>query len=247
MTKQSGLGARFYVDGTNLSGDVGSLTRMNNGLAVWEVPGVDREAQERQHLLRTGGCEFSAFMNRAVGAAHPTLKTRPTADRIASYLHRATLGASAFGLVCKQLNYDPTRTKEGALTWSVTAESNNYGLEWGKTLTAGSKTDTAATNGTAIDTAASANFGLQAYLHVSSFTGTNVVVKIQDSADNNTFADVPGAAFTTIVSGPQAQRLATSRTETVDRYVRAVTTTAGGFTSLVFSVIMVKNSHTVVF
>ncbi len=248
MSKATGLGARFFVDGVNLSGDIGSLQRMNNSLATTEQQGIDKEAFERLHALRTGGCEFSAWMNKATGAAHPTLKTRPTTDRIASYFHRAALGTPAFGLVCKQLNYDPNRTSEGALSWSVTAESNGYGLEWGKSLTAGARTDTTATNGTAIDTTASLSFGAQAYLHVQSFSGTDVTVKIQDSADNNTFADVTAMAFTQITGGaPLAQRLETGRTATIRRYVRAVTVTSAGFTSLSFAVVLIKNSHTVVF
>jgi hypothetical protein len=242
MTKQSGLGAAFYIDGVDLSGDIGSLSRINSARGVLPVTGINASAFERVHAHRDGGMEFSAWMNDAAGAAHPTLKTRPTVDRIATYCHRETLGASAAACVCKQINYDPSRPQDGSLTWSVAVESNAYGLEWGNLLTAGKRTDTGAANGTAIDTVASVSHGLQAYLHVFAFTGTDATIKIQDSADNNTFADVPAAAFTAVTAAPDWERVQTGRTEQVDRYVRVVTTTSGGFSSLQFAVIVVKNT-----
>ena len=37
-----------------------------------------------------------------------------------------------------------------------------------------------------------ASFGVQAYLQVFSFTGTDVTITIQDSADNSSFANITG-------------------------------------------------------
>ena len=53
-------------------------------------------------------------------------------------------------MVAKQLNYDGTRANDGAFTFAVSAQANGYGLEWGKQLTAGTRTDTGATNGTGV-------------------------------------------------------------------------------------------------
>jgi hypothetical protein len=143
--------------------------------------------------------------------------------------------------VGKQVNYDPTRGDDGMLTFGVSTQSNGFGIEWGQQLTAGLRTDTAATNGTGIDTTASASFGGQAYLHVTAFTGTDVTIKIQDSADNVSFADVTNFAFTQVTSAPFSQRIALTNTDTIRRYVRAVTATTGGFTSVTFSVNVIKN------
>lgn len=85
-------------------------------------------------------------------------------------------------------------------------------------------------------------FGFQAFLHVSAFTGTDVTVKLQDSADNVTFADVASGAFTQITSGtPAGQRIAVGGTATLRRYVRATTVTTGGFTSVTFVVQVTQN------
>ena len=91
------------------------------------------------------------------------------------------------------------------------------------------------------DTAASASFGAQAYLQVTAFTGTDVTIKIQDSADNVTFADVTSLAFAQTTAAHTAQRISISNTATVRRYVTATLTTAGGFTALSAAVVIVKN------
>ncbi|MDX3643099.1 hypothetical protein P1P70_27595, partial [Streptomyces sp. MB09-02B] len=81
--------------------------------------------------------------------------------------------------------------------------------------------------------------GAQAYLQVFSFAGTDVTVKLQHSHDNggdDAFADITGGTFTQITAGPTAQRIAVAAGTEIKRYVRAVTVTTGGFTSLVFAV-----------
>lgn len=88
------------------------------------------------------------------------------------------------------------------------------------------------------------SFGAQAYLQAISLAGTDVTVTIQHSADNSTWSTL--MSFTEIVAGnanlpPAAQRIAISNTSTVDRYVRAVTTTSGGFTSFEFIAAIVIN------
>ena len=80
--------------------------------------------------------------------------------------------------------------------------------------------------------------GAQAYLQVFSFAGTDATVKLQHSYDNgvaDSFADITGGGFTQITAGPTYQRIAIAAGTEIKRYVRAVTTTAGGFTSLVFA------------
>ena len=76
---------------------------------------------------------------------------------------------------------------------------------------------------------------------MSSVVGTSCTVTIEDSADNLTFGAVTGLAFTAVTPGaaPTFQRLATSNTATIKRYVRAVT--SGTFTSAVFQVTIVRN------
>lgn len=247
MAKTSGLGDNFYIGGYDLSGDVGSLGTIGGGNKPLVVTGINKSAFERIGGQREGTMAFSAFFNTALGHAHPVLAALPTADTIATYCQGTLLGNPCASINAKQIDYDGNRTQAGDFTFAVTLQSNGYGLEWGRQLTAGLRTDTAATNGTAIDTTASASFGAQAYLQVNAFAGTDVTVKIQDSADNSSFADVTGLTFTQITAAPGVQRLATASGATIRQYVRAVTVTSAGFTSLTFAVQLTKNEVAVTF
>ena len=242
MGKRSGMGSKFYVGGYDISNDVNSLSRINSSRSVIEDTGIDVEAFERLHTHRDGGIEFATTLNKATGREFDVLKTVPSVDRHLMYVTRQALGAPAAACVCKQLSYDGNRGTDGSMTWSVAAESNGYGLEWGELLTAGKRTDTAATNGTGVDFAASTAFGLQAYLQLFSFTGTSVTVKLQESSDNgvgDAWADVTGGGFTVVTVAPAVQRIQTARTQTVERYLRVVTT--GTFSDASFAVSVVKN------
>ncbi|MGW7786051.1 hypothetical protein [Streptomyces tricolor] len=243
MAKTGGLGDNLYIAGYNASGDIQQLGSIGGGPALLNMTGIDKSAYERQGGLRSGQIEFTAFHNHVAAGTgtHEILAALPRTDVILTYCRGTTLGDPAASLVAKQVNYDGTRGDDGMLTFAVSAQSNGYGIEWGRQLTAGLRTDTAATNGTSIDTAASASFGGQAYLHVTAFTGTDVTIKIQDSADNSSFADVTSFAFTQVTAAPTSERIALSNTATIRRYVRAITTTTGGFTSVTFSVNLIKN------
>jgi hypothetical protein len=243
VPKQSGLGQRFYVGGFDLSGDTGSASRIGGGQSPIELTGIDKFAYERVGGLRTGSIEWSSWFNPT--NAHLALSALPFADVALTWLTSTTLGDPAASCTVKQIDYAPTRGQDGSMAIAVVGMSNGFGLEWGQSLTAGLRTDTTATNGTGVDTLASASFGGQAYLQVTAFTGTSVVIKIQDSADNATFADVTSFAFTTVATAPTSERLALTATATLRRYLRVITT--GTFSSVSFVVNVVKNQTAVVF
>jgi hypothetical protein len=238
MAKQSGLGDRFFVNGVDVSGDIGSLSSIHGGPAPGEVTDITQSAISRLGLLRDGGIDFSSWFNPSVGRAFKTFSALPSGDVHCMYLRGTAIGGAAAGLIARQINYDPNREQSGMLTFSASMQGDGFGLEWGEQLTAGIRTDTVATNGTGYDGLASSAFGAQAYLQVFAMTGTSVTVKIQDSADNATFADVTGLTFTAATL-PTAQRLQTLNTATIRRYTRAVTT--GTFSNAQFAVMLVRN------
>lgn len=248
MSAEWGGGDECIVGGYAIGADAAALDRISGGPSPLEIPGITLSAQRRIGGRRDGGIEASFWHNVAALQQHEALKSLPTADRVVSYLRGQALGNPAASVVAKQINYDWERGDDGSLAGKVQALANAYGLEWGRLLTAGVRTDTGATNGASIDTAASLSFGAQAYLHVGAFTGTDVTVKIQDSANDSTFADVTGLAFAQVTGGaPLAERVATASGATVRRYLRAVTVTTGGFSSAALTVIVVKNETAVVF
>src|SRR6267154_672265 len=212
MAKQTGLGDAFFISGYDLSGDVNALGRV------------------------------SEYRGDVVTGEHAVLSALPRTDVITSYYITPVLGGAAANLNGKQIDYAPTRATDGMLTNAISVQANTYGLEWGQQLTAGKRTDVAATLGTSVNNTAASSFGFQAYLHVFSFTGTDATVKIQDSADNVTFADLASGAFTQVTTNtPQAQRIAVGGTATVRQYVRVSTVTTGGFSSLIFAVSFTRN------
>ena len=242
MAKSTGLGDDLLVGGYHIGGDIRDVAA-NGGPGLLDVTDITQSAHSRLGGLRDGKMALTAYHDPAAGQSHAVFSKIPTTDVIMTYLRGQAIGNPAACLNAKQVGYDPTRANTGELTFKVEGQGNAYGLEWGLQLTAGVRTDTAATNGTSYDTTASAAFGGQAYLQAVSFTGTDVTVTIQDSADNSSFANVTGLSFTQITGGtPSAQRISVSNSSTIRRYVRAVTTTSGGFSSLVFQVTLVKNA-----
>jgi hypothetical protein len=246
VAKTGGLGDHFSLAGVDLSGDIGSLSRVGGGLTgTQDVTGIDKSAYERVGLHRDGAIEWGGFFNPS--GAHPVLSLLPTTDAIGTYHRGATIGNAAASLVGKQVNYDWTRGADGALTTATQVVANGYGLEWGQQLTAWQRTDTAATNGASLDGAAATVQGAQAWLHVYAFTGTDVTISIEDSANDSLFAAVTGLSFTAVTAAPFSQRLATAAGATLRRYVRAVTATSGGVTSVTFAVQITRNSVATVF
>lgn len=251
MAKQSGLGDQLYIDGVNVSGDIGSISKINGGPKALDYTGIDKLGFERLGGERDGGLGFSAWFNPGLTPAeHVTLKTLPTADRVVSYFRGSTLGGACASCVAKQINYDGKRPADGSFSFEVEALANAFGLEWGYQLTPGIRADTTATNGTGVDMTYDAvvswAFGWQAYLQVFSFTGTSVTIQLQDSADNVSFANLGSGGAFTAVTAVGAQRLqAPGATDTVRRYARVIT--SGTFSQCSFAVQFVRNISAVAF
>jgi hypothetical protein len=244
VAKTGGLGDNFYIAGYDASGDINSLSNIGGGPAVLDFTDITQSAMARQGGIRDGRMAFSAYFNPTAAKTHDKLAALPTADVILSYCRSTVLGAPTAAMVAKQIDYNGTRGNDGSFPFAVSAQANAYGLEWGIQGTAGTRTDTTATNGTALDNAASTAFGLQAYLQVFAVTGTSVTVKLQDSPDNSVWTDVVGGAFaaaTTVAS----QRIATASGLTVARYLRVVTT--GTFSNAQFAVAICRNPVATVF
>lgn len=244
MSKQSGLGDNFYIAGYNVSGDTNSLSRISGGPAALDVTPIDKSGFERLGGKRDGGFTFTSIFNDATGQQHEALKTLPTTARIGTYFRGTAIGNPAASCRALQIMYDGNRDPEGLLIFTADLQADQFGLEWGEQLTAGVRTDTAATNGTSFDGTASSALGAQAYLQVFSVTGTSVTVTLEDSADNSSFAAITGGAFAAVLAGARSdQRIAMSGT--IRRYVRAVT--SGTFNPASFAVQFVRNATAVVF
>lgn len=241
MAKQTGLGDDFFWAGYHIGNNTASLDNIHGGPAPLEVADITQSAHARLGGLRDGGMQVTVFMDPAAGQEHAAFSPLPTADEIATYCRGQAIGSPAACCVARQLNYDPTRASDGMLTFKVEGQGDGYGLEWGEQLTAGLRTDAAATNGATQNDLAATAFGAQAYLQASAFTGTDATVTIQHSTTGTgswstlmSFAQITG-------STPLTQRISIANNSAVDQYVRAITTTVGGFSNLAFQVTFVRN------
>ena len=249
MAKASGLGMQCYVDGFKISNDVGSLQRIGGGPALLPLTGIDKLAYERTGGKRDGEIAFTAWHNTAANQEHAVLSTLPLIDRQVLVEMATPIGSDAAAIIAKQVNYDFTRGNDGSLTEVVSTVGNSFGLEWGNLVTADARNDTVATTpATGADLnaygGASTSFGWQAYLVVSAFSGTSVTCTLRDSADNSSFANLTGGAFTA-ATAVGTQRLVGGASATVRRYVQVAT--SGTFSSATFTVMFVRNVSAVVF
>lgn len=246
MAKKSGLGAQFWVDGFDLSNDTGSINSLGSPRGVLDLTGLNKEAYERILSTKDGNIDWTSFFNpTAVVQQHAALKTLPLTDRLISFAQDDAIGAAVGSLLAKQMNYDPTRNQDGSFTIGINAQANGFGLEWGELLTAGARTDSGAANGAALEspTGAATAFGLQAYCHLIAFTGTSVTIALQGD-DNVGFASptaVTGGSFGALTVPRTGYRLATSNVQSIERYLRVVTT--GTFSNAVFVVHVTRNLH----
>jgi len=249
MAKQSGLGDQLFIGGYDIGADTASIGTISTPRATLPSTGITSFANERMFGQRDANAEFTTYFNPGpvggpVDNEHKALRGLPYTDTQLMYLRGSGLGNEAFSMVAKQLNYDPQRGDDGALTFGVSAQSNGFGADWGYQATPGKRSDTTATNGTSIDLlVGSSSFGFQAYLQVFSFTGTSVTIKLQESSDNavgDPFADITGGAFTVVSAAPTFERIqSASATQTVERYVRVITT--GTFSQCSFAVTFTRN------
>lgn len=241
MAKQSGLAQGFLIGGFSIPGDVQSVNA-RGGPAALDVTGIDKSAFERIGGMYDAGIDIVTFFNDATGRSFLALNDLPTTDTHVMYFDASALDAEAYCLVCKQVNYDGTRGQDGSLTFAVnTVASAGTGGEWCDMLTAGLRTDTAATNGSSIDGAAATTSGWAAYLQVTAATVTDVTFTIEDSANDSTWASVTSGAFTAVTSAPTFQRITGAAGATLRRYVRIVTSTTGGITTVTFAAAITRN------
>ena len=87
--------------------------------------------------------------------------------------------------------------------------------------------DTNTTTGSSRDDTAETDTGWIAHLHVTAVDGGSWVVKLQDSDNDSTWADVTGGAFTA-ATAETAERLTSAAGATLRQYVRYVATRTGG-------------------
>lgn len=220
--KLTALGSECYIGSADLSGDIGALTGLEASVGVLDKTPLNKLAMERITGRRDGQVGFAAFFNADAGQSHATFSALPTTDIEASVvIGTPAVGSPVASMLAKQINYGLNIGDDGDLAATIDMQANGYGLEWGELLTSGKQSfGTGTVDGTSIDLGdTQTDFGAAAYLHVFSVASGTAVFKVQDSDDDENFADVTGLTFTG-ATGPTVQRLQTAPDATIRQYVR---------------------------
>lgn len=242
MTAESALGSRFFVDGYDLSGDVGQISGLSINVSPLSVSTIDASGEKRIHGRVDGEISWNVFFDTAL--SHVALAGMPRTDRYAMWAHEcAAIGDTGMAIRGKQINYDWGLGADGGLVGTVQAMGNGTPVEPGILLTPGKRTDSGATNGSSHDFGAATAYGCSAYCFLTAFTGTDITIAIEDSANNSAFASISGGSFGQF-TGIGATRLQTAVNGAVRRYTRVVTSTSGGFTSATFVVLFARHENT---
>ncbi|HSW43158.1 MAG TPA: hypothetical protein VLM76_11675 [Patescibacteria group bacterium] len=247
MSKRTGIGSRLYIDGNDVSGNIGSIGTIAATRALLDQTDITQHAMDRGPGLGDGQMTYLAWWDGTpVTGAHQVLRGLRNRG-IVSICHGVTLGSPVASLLSDQVDYSIARSPDATLAATIDMQaSGGVPLEWGVLLTSSGseprQTVASAGNGSDVDlTDVSTAFGATLYVHVLSLSGTSVTVKVQDAATLPTYADVAGLTTTAITpaGAPTAQRAATGPTATIRRFVRIVTT--GTFTNAVIVAAFVRN------
>lgn len=243
MAKQSGLGDQLFIEGYDVGADINSIGGMSNPRETLPGTGITQSAMARLFGKRDAAAEFVSYFNDATDQVHDALSGLPTADVHLMYLRGEGAGNQAYCTVGKQIDYAPTRGDDGSLLFSTSIQSNSFGADWGRQLTAGKVTHASATDVASVDLGTgSKSFGFQAYLQVFSLDSGTATVTLEESSDDDdadAWEAIAGGSFTAVTDQTVERIQSSSSTLTVERYVRVTTT--GTFSNLVFCVVFVRN------
>tara|TARA_R110000824_G_scaffold61083_3_gene162839 strand:- start:651 stop:1400 length:750 start_codon:yes stop_codon:yes gene_type:complete len=234
MAKSSALGMLMWFEGSLLSGDVGAINNLSTPRQVLPATGINSYATERLLGPADVSMELMSYFNDAAGQEHLILSALPKTDvviLVAKAAATPAVGDPAWGFIAKQVNYDVTRNEDGSMTVVVNTTGNLSPLDNLLMLTAGEDTvASGAAEGTSLDNAASTSGGGIGYLAVREIQANTAAIKVEDSADNSSWATL--ISFAENGSGaPNGERKTV--TGTVDRYLH--NDVASGGTNLDFA------------
>lgn len=175
--------------------------------------------------LKDGKVSLGGLFDVAIDAVLSAAIGASTGDAVTVAPQALALGGRVWVCSSRSTSYKSSVPVGGVVAASMSIQADN-GVDPGVVL-ADLSARTATANLTAVDSGVTSTLnGWSANLHctVASGTSPTLTVKLQDSADNSTFADLTGGAFTQLTAAG-SQHL--EGTGTVRRYVRAVYTIGG--------------------
>lgn len=139
------------------------------------------------------------------------------------------VGDVGYAAACVETTYGVRAVETDVI--AVSADANaNHGIDEVKSHHPLASEATGTIDSASVDGSAASTAGGVSYLHVTALTATNIVVTVEDSADNASWATL--ITHSTVVAAGASARIALATTATVRRYTRsqAVITGAGAAT-----------------
>lgn len=234
MTKQTGIPSKLWIDAYDVSGDIGAINTIGNSRAQLDVTSIQDDYMSRLPGVGDSTLSFTSFFNTT--GAHARLSAMATANKIVTASVGTAIGAAAATMVGPEVTYNTVRGADGSLVSTAEFLSNNgQGAEWG--FLGAFQTFAAAGSAATLDGAAATSTGSAAVLHLTSIASGTATFKVQDSADDSSYTDVTGLAFTASSAGT-AQRVSSAAGATLRRYTKVVAT--GTFGTAVAAVNIIR-------
>lgn len=232
MAFSNSLSAKIYLNGWNLTCYFKSVSA-NGQVATADTTVLCDTFMSFITGQKSGNLTLSGLYDGAEDADFDILNAAFGADKVFLFFPQGdTHGNIGVGLSGFTTSLEIPAEISSAVMLNAEIQSNT-GFDFGKSLHALSA-ETSAGNGTSLDNAAATTNGATAYLLVTDFDGTDATIKVQDSADNSSFADI--ITFTQITADNQAERKAI--TGNVRRYTRM--NLSGTFTSITFVLLLCR-------
>ena len=216
MAKVSGLNVRLFVMGNDLSGDANALDGAGYSQETLETTALESAAASRITGLADGSLTINGYFDNATNKIHATFSSNsgkiPTADQVVLAPFGSAVGSPMCGISAKEVSYSVSRGSGSAITVSSAFSGNGMGGEFGVMLTAFDDTHNSASSAS----------GGSGYLQAISLASGNVVLKIQHSADNSSWADL--ITYSSLATSGVPTAVRTEVTGTVNRYLRIIST-----------------------
>jgi hypothetical protein len=245
---------RVYVDGRDLSGFSRKI-----GPLLYDANPVDLTAP----MSDAGKGFYPGLPNMNVGTLNALLETTATTG-LHAIMNGAGVGRNvmvAIGSQAAPAVGDPTycgvftqsayeSTDDGGAVVmtipfagydEVLGASMTYNQPWGKLLhVLGDETGANSGNTPRIDGGASTSLGGILFYHITSITGTNVIISVDDSANGTSWAACSGLTTASILqaSAPTSGYICLSKTATIRQYTRFQI--AGTFSHCIFTAALVR-------
>ena len=224
-----GKAIRLWVDQYDFARYFRDIT-VNNSVATAEITGFSSVAKEYIVGLEEGTISLQGFYESTalVGTDQyfGTILGVATKQKVIIAINGHNLGTRAVMALVDTSSYNLNGSLGDVAKADVTFVSSSNAVEQGILLTIGAAIS-ATGLGTGVDNGALTSNGGVGFLSVpvDSRNGT-VIVKIQHSVDNSTFADL--VTFTTVVAAtPTSERIEVAAGTTINRYLRVSYTVAG--------------------